>query len=132
MHEQLNRLFDDYLGGRPASEGERGAWVPAVDLREEQHRYVLQADLPGVKREDLEINLENNILTIRGERRFEGEVKKDNYHRIERAYGRFLRTFTLPARVDAAKITASHKEGILEVVIPKAEESLPKKIEIKS
>lgn len=132
MHDQLGRFFEDYWTRPSDYEKEYGTWAPAVDLREEDKRYVIQADMPGVKKEDIEINLENNVLTIRGERRFEGEVKKETYHRIERAYGKFVRSFTLPARVAAEKISATHKDGILEIVVPKAEESLPKKIEIKN
>ncbi len=130
MHDQLGRLFEGY--GTPPSdhETEYGTWAPAVDLKEEDKRYVIQADMPGVKKEDIEINLENNVLSIRGERKFEGEVKKETYHRIERAYGKFVRSFTLPARVAADRISATQKNGTLEIIVPKAEESLPKKIEI--
>lgn len=131
MHEQINRLFDEAFGRGASGEVEYGAWAPAVDLREEDKQYVIEADLPGVKKDDIEIQLENNVLTIRGERRFEKETQKNNYHRIERAYGRFLRSFTLPSRVEASKISATHKDGILEIIVPKAEESLPKKIEVR-
>ncbi len=131
VHDQLSRFFDDYWTRPGERETDYGTWAPAVDLREEDKRYVIEADMPGVKKEDIEINLENNVLSIRGERKFEGEVNKDTYHRIERAYGKFVRSFTLPARVAADRITATHKDGILEVVVPKAEESLPKKIEVK-
>ncbi len=130
MQNQLSKLWGDAWGDRTQDETEYGAWAPAVDLREEEERYVIDADLPGVKKEDIDINLENNVLTIMGERRFENESKKESYHCIERSYGKFIRSFTLPVRVSADKITATHKEGILEVVIPKAEESLPKKIKI--
>jgi HSP20 family protein len=131
MHDQLNRLFDENYSRGSSGDVEYGAWAPAVDLREEDKRFVIEVDLPGVKKEDIQIQLENNLLTIRGERRFESETKKEHYHRIERAYGKFLRSFTLPTRVEAGKINATQRDGILEVVIPKAEESLPKKIEVK-
>ncbi len=129
MHDQLNRLFDESVA-RGSAEVDYGTWSPAVDLREEEDRFILQADMPGMKKEDIEINVENSVLTIRGERRFEQEVKKETYHRIERAYGKFTRSFTLPSRVKAEAISANYKDGTLEVVIPKAEESKPKRISI--
>ena len=132
MHDQLNRLFEESQpGAGRSSELQYGNWSPAVDLREEDGQYLLHADMPGMKKEDIDINVENNVLTITGERRFESEVQKDTYHRIERAYGKFVRSFTLPTRVLADKISAAYKDGVLEVSIPKAEESKPKKIAIK-
>jgi len=130
MNDRLNRVFDEALG-QSTGALESGQWAPAVDLREEENQFVLQADMPGMKKEDMDIHVENSVLTIQGERRFEAEDRKDNYHRIERAYGKFVRSFTLPTRVKADAITASYRDGILEVVIPKAEESKPKKIAIK-
>lgn len=130
VHEQLNRVFDEDLR-KNYQDLEYGNWAPAVDLREEENQFVIQADMPGMKKEDIEINVESNLLTIRGERRFESEVKKENYHRIERAYGKFARSFTLPTRVVTDGIAATYKDGILEVAIPKAEESKPKKITVK-
>jgi HSP20 family protein len=127
VHEQLNKVFEEDLR-RNSPDLEYGNWAPAVDLREEDSQFVIQADMPGMKKEDIDVNVENNVLTVRGERRFEAEVKKENYHRIERAYGKFARSFTLPARVVTDGIAANYKDGILEVVIPKAEESKPKKI----
>ncbi|MGC8723481.1 MAG: Hsp20/alpha crystallin family protein [Acidobacteriota bacterium] len=131
MHDQLNRLFDENFGKTQSAELEYGAWSPAVDLREEEGQYVIEADMPGMKREDIEVHLENNLLTIRGERKFEAESQKETYHRIERAYGRFTRSFTLPSRVEADKISATYKDGILQLIVPKAEESKPKRIAIK-
>lgn len=130
VHDQLNRFFDESVSRQGAGEFEYGNWAPAVDLREEENHYLLQADMPGMKKDEIEVNVENNVLTIRGERRFEAEVKKETYHRIERAYGKFTRSFTLPSRVQADAIKATYKDGILEVLIPKAEESKPKKISI--
>ena len=129
MHEQMNRLMNE-SSGRSADDFDYGTWLPAVDLKEEEGRYLLAVELPGIKREDIEIHLENGILTIRGERRFEKESQKENYHRIERAYGKFSRTFSLPTRVNAEAIAATYCDGVLEVVVPKAEESKPKKIAI--
>jgi HSP20 family protein len=130
MHDQLNSLFDGSVDRR-ADEGPYGNWSPAVDLREEDNQYVLCADMPGMRKEDIDIHVENNVLTVTGERRFEAEQKKDTYHRIERAYGKFVRSFSLPVRVVAESINASYKDGVLQVAIPKAEESKPKKIAIK-
>jgi HSP20 family protein len=131
MHDHLNRYFDEAFGSRQG-ELDYGTWTPAVDLREEENHFVLHADMPGMKKEDIEVGVENNVLTIRGERKFESEINKETYHRIERAYGKFVRSFTLPSLVKTDAISASYKDGILEVVIPKAEESKPKRIAIKS
>jgi len=129
VNEQLSRFLDESFGRSP-SDVDYGTWSPAVDLREEPDRFILQADLPGMKKEDIEISVENSVLSVRGERRFEQEVKKETYHRIERAYGKFTRAFTLPSRVNAEAITANYKDGTLEVVIPKAEESKPKRVAV--
>jgi HSP20 family protein len=129
MQERMNRLANEgYAKGE--AEMEYGSWIPPVDLREEDHQFVIQMDLPGVKKEDIDIHMENNVLTLRGERRFEKEDEKHNYHRIERFYGKFTRSFTLPSLIQAGGITATFKDGILEVAIPKADESKPKKIAI--
>lgn len=127
MQERMNRLASDPHG---REELEYGTWLPPVDLREEEQSFVIQMEVPGLKKEDIDIHLENNVLTLRGERKFEEEEKKQNYHRIERFYGRFARSFTLPSLIQAAGIGASLKDGVLEVTIPKAEESKPKKIAI--
>ena len=132
MQDQMNHLFKDLWGGRNREGVEYGAWIPAVDLREEQKQYVIEADLPGVNKDDIDINVENNVLTISGERHFSNEEKKDSYHRIERTYGKFMRSFTLPSRVSSGKVSATFKDGILEVVIPKTEDAQPKKIKIQS
>ena len=131
VNEQLNRLFDDAFATMPrGADLDAGTWAPAVDLREEEGGFVLQADMPGMKKEDIDVHVENNILTIQGERRFESETKRDTYHRIERAYGKFTRSFALPVRVHSEGIKAAYKDGILEVSIPKAEESKPKRIAV--
>jgi HSP20 family protein len=129
VNDRLNRMFEDAFG-QGTGTADYGQWAPAVDLKEEENNFVLQADMPGMKKEDMDIHVENSVLTLTGERRFEAEAQRESYHRIERAYGKFVRSFTLPARVKADAITASYKDGILEVVIPKAEESKPKKIAI--
>jgi HSP20 family protein len=106
-------------------------WTPACDIYETDKEIVVKAELPGVKKEFVNVSIENNLLTIQGERKFEEETKKENYHRVERAYGEFLRTFTLPAFVDTAKINAEFKDGILLLTLPKREEAKPKQIEVK-
>lgn len=127
MQERMNRLASDPHGREDL---EYGTWLPPVDLREEEQQFVIQMEVPGLKKEDIDIHLENNVLTLRGERKFEQEEQKQNYHRIERFYGKFARSFTLPSLIKAAGIGASLKDGVLEVTIPKAEESKPKKIAI--
>jgi len=126
---QLNRLFDEALG-RDAGESPRAPWMPAVDLREEEARFVVDVELPGVKKDDVEIHVENNVLTVRGERRFESGVKKESYHRVERTYGRFSRSFTLPVRVKVDAIEATLEDGVLSLSVPKAEEAKPRKIAV--
>lgn len=106
-------------------------WTPACDIYETDKEVVLKIEVPGVKKEDVKVSLENTTLTIRGERKFEEEVKKENYHRVERNYGEFLRTFTLPAFIDETKILADFKDGLLTVTLPKREEAKPKAIEVK-
>ena len=109
------------------------SFVPVVNTREGEYAYHVELDLPGIKKEDIEITTEDNILTISGERKFKDEVKEDEYYKIESVYGKFSRSFTLPEKVDVENIHAESKDGVLEVIIPKLkeEESKPKKIEIK-
>ncbi|HEX6083393.1 MAG TPA: Hsp20/alpha crystallin family protein [Thermoanaerobaculia bacterium] len=124
------RLFEPFFRMPYFSEETQPAgWNPAVDVLEEQERIVVKVEAPGVEEKDLRVTFEDGLLTIAGERRFEQKDDR-NYHRIERAYGTFNRTFTLPRSVDGAKITASYRNGVLEVEIPKKEESRPKQIQI--
>ncbi len=115
-------------------ESETVGFVPAVDIKEEEDRYLIQVDLPGVDPQDVEVTLENNVLTIRGERKTEAEEKREGYYRVERVYGSFFRSFTLPAEVDEEKIEASYKDGVLTISVPKRPEAVKKakKIEIKA
>ncbi|MBS1806582.1 MAG: Hsp20/alpha crystallin family protein [Acidobacteria bacterium] len=106
-------------------------WAPACDIFETENAIVLKAELPEVKTEDVKVTLENNLLTIRGERKFSTETKKENYHRVERSYGEFMRSFTLPNIVDPNKINAEFKEGMLTVTMTKREEAKPKQVEVK-
>ncbi len=133
LQERINRIFDETMRALYPQEGEeleRGTWIPAVDIHETEDNYVVKADLPGMKKEDIQIDLKDSTLTIRGEKKFEEKVSKDNYIRTERAYGTFVRSFTLPNNVDAEKIKASYKDGVLELTLPKKEEAKPKQIKV--
>jgi HSP20 family protein len=108
-----------------------GRWVPAVDIYEtEKDGLVLKAELPDMKREDISVTLENNTLTLKGERKFDGEARQEQFHRVERAYGSFSRSFRLPQTVDAAKIAAEYKNGVLTVTLPVRAESRPRTITV--
>lgn len=131
LQKEMNRMFDSFFRGVDEPSLLNGTWIPAVDVSEEQEAYVVKVELPGVSKDDVKITLESNILTIRGEKKAESEVKEKNYHRAERSYGSFQRSFTLPSTVKNDKIDAVYKDGILTVSLPKAEESKPKQIEVK-
>jgi len=125
-------MFEDagrgWRGDEPSS---TTTWSPAVDIYETESEITVHAELPGVDRKDIGLNLEKNVLTLKGERRFEKETKQENYHRIERRYGQFVRSFTLPSFVDPDRIDAEFKEGMLRLIIPKREEAKPKQVEVK-
>jgi HSP20 family protein len=132
MQDRINRIFgeayrrtddDDVLKG--------GDWTPAVDIYEnKEHEIVLRAELPGLKREDIDIRVENSTLTVRGERKQEQDVTKDHYHRIERSYGTFTRSFSLPSTVDTEKVSAAFADGILTVTLPTRAEAKPRQIQV--
>jgi len=124
-------MFDGFFRGTTDEDYSLSSWTPAVDIAEHDDQYLVKVELPGVNKDEVKLTLENNILTIRGEKKQEKETKKENYHRVERSYGSFQRSFTLPAAVKADKIDASYKDGILTVALPKAEEAKPKQIEVK-
>jgi HSP20 family protein len=126
---QLNRLFSDFFG-RTSQEQNLTPWVPAVDILENEHELVVKADLPDIKPEELDIRVENNILTIRGERKFEKKSEEKNYLRVERSYGSFARSFSLANTVDTEAIKADYKDGVLALSIPKREEAKPKQIKV--
>jgi HSP20 family protein len=136
LQERMNRLFDESFRGASRTPAQAddwalgGSWAPPVDIYEQEGSIVLRAELPGVDPKDVDIRVENNILTLRGERKFDQEVKREHYHRVERAYGTFSRSFTLPSVVDTDKIKAEYKDGVLRVVIPTKEEAKPKQINI--
>ena len=124
--DRLNQMFSDFYG-ETFSRG----WVPPVDVYEtDQHEVVLKAELPDLKREDISLTFENGVLTLKGERKFEQEVKKENFQRIERRHGAFSRSFTLPNTVDASRISASYKDGVLTVRLPQRAEARPKQIAV--
>ena len=130
MHNQLNRMFDSpfFRSHRSDEDVSFGLWNPAVDLYENEDRFVIKAELAGVDKENISIDLENGVLTLSGERSDDSEVNEDNYYRRERTYGKFRRAFSLPADVDSDKIKAEFKDGVLSIEVPKPEGSKPKQI----
>jgi len=133
IQDRMNRLFEEaFRGSRGAGEEEwaLGSWAPACDIYEQEGDIVLKAELPGVDPKDVDVRVEQNVLTLRGERKFDNEVKKESYHRVERAYGSFSRSFTLPNLVDTDKIKAEFRDGVLRVTLPQHEEAKPKQISI--
>lgn len=133
MQREMNRLFDNFLQGGVQDDGTFGLsnWTPAVDIVERENEFEVKVELPGVRKEDVKITLESSVLTIRGEKKQEKEEKEDSFHRVERSYGAFQRSFTLPTSVKSEKIDASYRDGILVIALPKAEEAKPKQIEVK-
>jgi HSP20 family protein len=130
MQDRLNRLFGTaYV--RDEDTGFRGTWVPAVDIYEtDSHDLVVRAELPGISREDIEVSIENSTLVLKGEKKLDAEVKDEHYRRIERTYGQFHRSFTLPNTVDASRISADFKNGVLTVKLPFREEAKPRTITV--
>ena len=129
LQDQVNRLFNDVFEGQ-GGESSLTAWAPAVDIYETEYELVVKADLPEVDPKDLDIRVENNILTIRGERKFEKKVEEENYLRVERAYGSVARSFTLANTVNSDAIKAEYQNGVLTLTIPKKEEAKPKQIKV--
>jgi len=131
MQEQMNRLlnvsWNHDISGEDLKEG---IWQPAVDIYETADSIIIKAELPDVDQKDIDVRIEENTLTLRGERRHEGEVKKENYHRIERYFGTFQRSFSLPATVDQENVAAICEKGVLTITLPKKEETKPKQINI--
>jgi HSP20 family protein len=132
LQDRMNRMFDESYRTRGSEEDWAlgGTWAPAVDIFEREGQIVLKAELPGVDPKDVQIHVENNVLTLSGERKFDNEVKKESYHRVERSYGAFTRSFHLPNTVDVGNIKADYKDGVLNVALPKREEAKPKQITI--
>lgn len=129
LQDQVNRLFEGSLPRR-SDQSALTTWAPAVDIYETENELVLKADLPDVNENDLDIRIESNILTIKGERKFEEKVKEDNYLRVERTYGSFSRSFSLPSTIDSSSVKAEYKNGVLAVGLPKRAESKPRQVKI--
>jgi len=127
MNRNLSRLLDD---SHSAMDADGGQWAPSVDIRETDDALVVQAELPGIDKKDVNLEVKDGVLTISGERRYEKDVKEENVHRIERSYGSFTRSFSLPRNIDAEKVNAEMKDGVLSVRLPKRESAKPKAIEI--
>ena len=133
LRERMNRLFEESARGLGRGQEEdwvMGAWAPAVDIYEKGTDVVLKAELPGLDPKDVDIRIENNVLTLKGERKIEDEIKQENYHRVERSYGSFTRSFTLPSTVDTTNVKADYKDGVLRITLPKREEAKPKQIQV--
>jgi len=135
LRSRVSHLFDDAfnefvapLAGR--EETRTGAWMPAVDIRETADGLIFHAELPGMTKDDIELTLENNVLTLKGERKFERDEERESYHRIERGYGTFTRTFALPSNVRTDDVKASFENGMLTVELPKVEEAKPRRVQI--
>jgi HSP20 family protein len=131
VQREINRLFDGLFRSNVADEDTAlGPWAPAVDITESDNEFVVKVEVPGVSKDDVKITVQDNVLTIRGEKKQEKESKGANYHRVERSFGAFQRSFSLPATVQATKVDAKYNNGILSITLPKAEEAKPKEIEI--
>jgi HSP20 family protein len=129
FQDQFNRMFESTLKANQDNSA-LTTWAPAVDIYETENELVLKADLPEVEEKDIDVRIENNMLTIRGERKFEKSLKEDNYLRVERTFGSFSRSFSLPNTVDTETIRAIYKNGVLTVELPKRAESKPKQVRI--
>ena len=136
FYSNVDQLFNNFLGtsslfGHSVGEGLRDTWIPAVDVQESAKAFIFTAELPGLGKDDIEITLEENLLTLSGSRELDEKTEDETYHRVERAYGKFSRSFTLPSQVDNTQVEASFKDGLLSIEVPKSEQAQPRKIEIK-
>lgn len=130
IQEQMNRLLDLAWNRETGEELKEGIWQPPVDIYEDANTVTIKAELPDVEQKDVEVKIEDNILILRGERKLDQSIKKENYHRIERYYGSFQRTFALPLTIDQDKVKASCDKGVLTIILPKKEETRPKQIHV--
>jgi len=131
LREKMNRMFEDVFAGRSEDKDlTASTWAPAVDIFETESELVMTVEVPGIDEKDIEIKIEDNTLTLKGERKFEKETKEENYHRIERSYGSFYRAFTLPNSIDPDKIQAEHENGVLKITMAKRLELKPRKVKI--
>jgi len=131
VENRLSRFFGRRTNGRERDDITLADWEPLADITEDDKEYVIKAELPDVKKEDVKVTVENGVLTIAGERKFEKEEKKKKYHRVERSYGSFVRSFALPDLADADKVKAEFKDGMLTVHVPKSERAKAKQVEVK-
>ena len=133
IHDEMNRIVEDFFGRRPLyrpAEGSDWDWVPAVDVSETGDQFEVRVEIPGVSEKDISLSVTDNVLTLKGEKKRESKEKNGNYHRVERSYGRFQRSFTLPRNLQTEKTNATFKNGVLTISIPKAEEIKPKEVPI--
>jgi HSP20 family protein len=131
LRNEMERLYDRFFDLRPFRRfTEEGEWMPTVDVSETEKEIIVNAEIPGVEAKDIDVNLDGNVLTIKGERKREHEEKEENFHRIERSYGSFYRALRLPTEVDGERIKATYKKGVLRITMPKSKKEAGKKIEI--
>ena len=130
IQDRLNNLFEDTMGYKDDKSLASTTWKPMVDIFEDEQAITIKAELPEIDEKDIQINLDNNMLTIKGERKLEKEEKKESYHRVERYYGSFQRSFELPTTADLDNIAASYDRGVLKIVLPKKENNKPRKVQI--
>ena len=132
LQDRMEQIFGNFLDRGSSGEDRlgTGVWTPAVDIYETKDAVCVRAELPGVDKDAVSVEVKDGVLALHGERKFEKEVKEENYHRVERSYGTFHRSFSLPSSVDGERVTASMKDGVLEVTLPKREEAKPKQIKI--
>lgn len=128
LRDDMDRLFESFFGKFPADR--EGFWSPAIDIEENNGNIIVKAELPGMKKDDVKVTVRDNMLTVSGERKHEKETKDKTFHRIERSYGKFSRTITLPSEVEADKVKASYKDGVLNITLPKPETAKPKQIDV--
>ncbi|HEX2027857.1 MAG TPA: Hsp20/alpha crystallin family protein [Nitriliruptorales bacterium] len=131
LQDEMERLFRSFFGGEPSSPSTAGAWSPPLDVEETDEHFVLHVELPGMDPQDVDITLEESVLTISGERRFYRETDSEGFRRVERRFGRFHRAVRLPDRVTGEKVEAHYKDGVLTITVPKAEEAKPRRIEVR-
>src|SRR5271163_1415219 len=133
LQDRINRVFRESYGHGPAGQGEAlttSSFAPPVDVYEDEHTVTLKIEVPGIDEKDIDVRIENNTLTVHGERKFEKEEKEENYRRVERQYGSFTRSFTLPTTVDAEKVSANYDKGVLKIALAKKAEAKPKQIKV--
>jgi HSP20 family protein len=130
LQERMNRLFHDSYGEGREEALSTGSFAPPVDVYEDEHNVTLKIEVPGIEEKDIDVRIENNTLTVHGERKFEKEEKEENYRRVERQYGSFTRTFTLPNTVDAENVSANYEKGVLKIKLAKKAEAKPKQIKV--